>query len=346
MLASFSLALLYALSEIVRLPRVLWPSQALGLLGALAIVISWFQQRREVSPLTLFPAIILTLYCVYRGQVFQHLSTQETTFDLYTLYVDRSFGFHPSLWCFQLVDHLQMFSFLNLIYGSLSFAMGLTFATHMGPKQHPWHVFAALALAGLLGPQCYKLLPVCGPVWLLGSPCYTGEIGMKCADVALSDLARVQLDSAWPRNGMPSLHLGWALLIWFLCRDLKFGRWIAFIFLLLTALATLGGGEHYFVDLIAAFPFALMIWTLCIGGLPITNPRRLFPIMASCATFLIWVMCIRFEPQLFWASPIIPWLSSLMIVAGTLVTFFAIAPDRSESPVASAKKRQPLPQEG
>ena len=47
---------------------------------------------------------------------------------------------------------------------------------------------------------------------------------------------------------MPSLHVAWALLVYWLWRSSRW-RWIVLAYLLLTMLATLGGGEHYLVDL-------------------------------------------------------------------------------------------------
>ncbi len=33
---------------------------------------------------------------------------------------------------------------------------------------------------------------------------------------------------------------------------------------------------------------------------------------------LLWIACIRFAPQLFWISPLVTWIVSICIVAGTL----------------------------
>jgi hypothetical protein len=52
------------------------------------------------------------------------------------------------------------------------------------------------------------------------------------------------------------------------------GRSIALAFLVFTVLATLGTGEHYFVDLMVAFPFALMIQAICAYDLRWNDPRR------------------------------------------------------------------------
>jgi hypothetical protein len=35
------------------------------------------------------------------------------------------------------------------------------------------------------------------------------------------------------------------------------------MFVVLTAFATLGTGEHYFIDLVVAYPFSVMMQSLC-----------------------------------------------------------------------------------
>jgi membrane-associated phospholipid phosphatase len=62
-------------------------------------------------------------------------------------------------------------------------------------------------------------------------------------------------------NGVPSVHASTALLVLWFSRS-----WTPFfisgwIFLALTALATLGSGQHYLFDLFCAVPYAaLVIW--------------------------------------------------------------------------------------
>jgi hypothetical protein len=61
-----------------------------------------------------------------------------------------------------------------------------------------------------------------------------------------------------PRNCLPSLHFGWALLLLWNCRG-RAMETFGSIYLFLTALATVGLGEHYFVDLIASVPFCAAV---------------------------------------------------------------------------------------
>ena len=94
---------------------------------------------------------------------------------------------------------------------------------------------------------------------------------------------------------MPSLHVAWALLVYWLWRSSRW-RWIVLAYLLLTMLATLGGGEHYLVDVVAAFPFALAVWALC--GTP-WLPERALTLVSGLLGLLLWIAAIRFKPELF-----------------------------------------------
>jgi len=74
----------------------------------------------------------------------------------------------------------------------------------------------------------------------------------------------MQRMGAGARNAMPSMHMTWALLVWWSAWELTpLARFIASCFAALTFLATLGFGEHYLVDLIVAVPFALLIESIC-----------------------------------------------------------------------------------
>jgi PAP2 superfamily len=114
---------------------------------------------------------------------------------------------------------------------------------------------------------------------------------------------------------MPSLHLAWTLLAWWYSRKLSpIERSIAFLFLGLTAFATLGTGEHWLADLVVAFPFALMIQALCSYQLPFNDARRRAAFLFGFFTTLGWLFLFRYCTRLFWTSPVVPWA----LIAGTL----------------------------
>jgi hypothetical protein len=84
----------------------------------------------------------------------------------------------------------------------------------------------ALFISALLAAPCYLLFPAVGPAHLSNA------------------LA--------PRNCIPSLHFAWAFLAFWYCP--RAWRWPMAAFVLLTGVATITTGEHYFIDLLAAVP--------------------------------------------------------------------------------------------
>jgi hypothetical protein len=111
----------------------------------------------------------------------------------------------------------------------------------------------ALGAAGVLGLACYLIVPAVGP------------------REAPTDY----------RNAMPSVHFAVTLIAAIASRGRA--RWLAVAFVVLTAIATLGFGEHYVIDLAVAVPFALAIWLGANG-----RPRAaLAPALAVLVTLLV-----------------------------------------------------------
>lgn len=301
-----------------------WLFMAIFSGGAVIIVGSWLYLRRVTSPLSLVPAALLLLYYTNlppKLVPFLTLENSSATYDDFLYYVDRSFGFSPSVlvcrWVSS-VPHLDQFFFG--VYMALSLAMGACFAAHIRQPRPPWRIVVVLAVALNIGVLCYNLIPACGPLMLLGNDSFLH--GDAFAVFAGTQPAVVSLDLKFPRNAMPSLHMTWALALLWISRDLRRGRWVAAVFAFLTAVATLSTGEHYLVDLIVAFPFALAIWSLCVGNVPLSHPRRTLTIAGGTFVYLAWIFVIRFAPSTFYASPVIPWLVSIATVAGTLFVVY------------------------
>jgi PAP2 superfamily len=295
----------------------------LGLAGALIIAMRWFQLRRSIPAWTLAPSVLCVAYVFFRLWVFGRTSAGSSyTFDLYTLYADLSYGFNPSLWCNRWVERFGLYPLVSVVYESLVLAIATTYALSLGRRGQPLRVLAIMVLAGFAGIEAYRLLPACGPVYLLGSECFTGEFPASCATVTAADLRTVQLDPSFPRNAMPSLHVGWALLVYWTCIAMypkSQWRWLALAYLILTALATLAGGEHYLVDLVAAPPFALAVWAAFFPRA--WSPERVLTIAGSVLALLLWIEVIRYSPQLLWSSIVLPWIFSAVLVGGSVYAF-------------------------
>jgi hypothetical protein len=296
--------------------------------GAGVIVGCWVHRRGVASPFNLLAAALLLVYYTEIPEKIASFLTVErspSTYDAVLYYVDRSFGFAPSIlvchWVGS-IPHLNQFFFG--VYLALSLAMGVCYAAHMGQARPPWSIVVLLFATATVGVLCYNLLPACGPLMLLGAPDFLH--GNAFAISPITQPAVVFMSPHFARNAMPSLHMTWVLILVWISRDLRRGHWLAAIFALLTAVATLSTGEHYLVDLVVAFPFAFAIWNLFVGNTPLSHPRRTLSIAVGTSVYLAWIGVIQFDPGLFYISPVIPWLASLATVTGTLYAVYSLPP--------------------
>lgn len=186
-----------------------------------------------------------------------------TTYDRVLYAFDAKFGGPPS-WVVgkMFLAHPWLLTLSGYAYNSLP--LGMAGCLAMQWRDRSEGVAAGVDLRrvavtlGVTGFLLYQVCPAAGPVYLFP----------KQFPNQVPDLAGFAIQRAWlqpvPRNGMPSLHVGWMLLLFWNVR--KRAWWIAAVaaaYLMLTVLATLGLGEHYLSDLIAAVPLALAIQAAC-----------------------------------------------------------------------------------
>jgi PAP2 superfamily len=196
------------------------------------------------------------------------------------------------------------------IYIALPLPLALVYACQLRRiPEKALLVMASFLVTGPLGVLCYNLLPACGPVHLLGAAFPWQPL--PTADAMRLNIAPVLMAGA--RNAIPSLHMTWVLLLWWNSRGLALWvRTIAAVFVALTVLATLGTGEHYFIDLVVAFPFSLMVQALCSYTLPFRQGERRNAFLLGTFSTLIWLALLSFSVKIFWSSPLVGWT---MIVA-------------------------------
>lgn len=240
------------------------------------------------------------------------------TFDLYLYSFDCSLRVQFSFLLGQLFWTFPWLRFACLIiYIALPLPLALVYAAHLrGEKKNALAVMLAFLVTGPVGVLFYNMLPACGPVHIFGAafPWHplAPETAMHMA------VAPVLLKGA--RNAIPSLHMTWVLLVWWNSRGLQ--RWvrtIALVFLVLTAMATLGTGEHYFIDLVVAFPFSLMVQSLCSFSVPLHSAERRTAFLFGTFVTLLWLALLSFAPSLFWTWPLLPWA---MVVATVVPSVF------------------------
>ncbi len=240
------------------------------------------------------------------------------TFDLFLYSFDCSLRVQFSFLMGQLFWTWPWVRFVCLvIYLALPLPLALVYAAQLRrQKEKALAVMLAFLVTGPVGVLFYNMLPACGPAHIFGAafPFHPPSI----ADAMHMNVVPVLLKGA--RNAIPSLHMAWVLLVWWNSRGLA--RWIraiALLFVVLTVMATLGTGEHYFIDLVVAFPFSLMVQALCSYSQPFRSGARRNAFLFGTFVTLIWLALLSFTTTIFWTSPALPWAMIVATVAPSIL---------------------------
>jgi PAP2 superfamily len=295
-------------------------STALGFLGlgslfvlVVARIRSTGENRQLLQDATLPPLLLVLLGYFGSGPLELTARLHPRTLDWFLYSFDQSLGVQLSFKVGQIVLSSKPLTRAVVgMYYLLPLAILFTYARQLVRNRNlAMAAFLAFVIAGPLGVVFYNLVPAVGPLNLFGSKYPYNPLTVE----QLRHLPIQALTIGGPRNAFPSLHLGWALLTWWYSEGLsRWARVACFIFLVGTVIATLGLGEHYFIDLVTAFPFALTIQAMCTLNVPITNARRVIPLMAGVAMMLGWILLLRWGLPLFWINPIVPW----SVIASTI----------------------------
>ena len=292
---------------------------AILLLGLRAL---WSErEERERAWALLTPALILIFFILVSANVLRFSgSLHPQTCDAWLYAFDGSLGFQPSFFLGRVMfGSLALTRSALLTYLALPFAMAVVCAWKTPPQSRrvSWHMLIVLMLAGVGGWILYNVVPGTGPIYAFGKDFPWRSLPYR----ALPEfpLARMAIPPYIPRNAMPSLHMGWALLLFWNSRGFpRVLRVALFLFLLLTVVATMGGGQHYFVDLVVSLPFALAVQAA--ASLMGPGRRQRIAILATgLAITFSWLLLVRFGLPLMLGSPVIPWLLILTTVG---VTFY------------------------
>jgi len=230
------------------------------------------------------------------------------TLDLYAYTFDGSLGFQPSFLLGQVLKGSAWVDALgHFTYYGLPLAMALVYAGHLRRKTtDSLSLLRVYFAAGLVGYVLFLFFPATGPAYAAGPAFPNSPLSMSALhQLSLRPMA---VSVSWPRNAMPSLHMAWVLLIWFNCRP--FARWVrvvALAFVLITVFDTLGTGEHYLIDLVVAFPFAVAMQALCAG--PARRQSRMLRVaLVSGITLVVaWFILLRYATNLLLLTPVLPW---------------------------------------
>jgi hypothetical protein len=298
-----------------------WPSFA-GLTSLLILGLRtlWSKKsERKLLLLAFIPSLLFVTSEYFADSLLQWTSAvHPKVFDLYLFSFDSSLHVQVP---FLVGQAYSMYTNLRvaglLFYIGLPVSIALIYAGRvLRAREKAIPSFVAFLATGPVGVLFYNLLPALGPVHLFGKAFPWHPLAVEQS----SRLFVEPMNLSGAPNAIPSLHMAWVLLVWWYSRGLSWWeRGVAFAFVFFTVLATLGTGEHYFIDLVVAFPFALLMEALCAFELPVRERSRLTALGVGLLATLVWLDALRYAPRFFWRSPAIPWILCAATVAVSLV---------------------------
>lgn len=292
------------------------PGGFLGLGSVLLTTLQWFwasesekrvqfELAREVG---LIPALCLC------SAIAVNLATGLTpiTYDRILYVFDTKFGGPPSWIIGRLFRaHAWLLRTCGYVYNSLPLGLAaclaIQFRDRQGNARIPVDLRWLSVVLGVVGFLLYQVSPAAGPVYL-----FAGDFPTH-----VPALAGLVIQPAWlqpaARNGMPSLHVGWTLLLfWNMRRRSWWMGAIAATYLTLTALATLGFGEHYLADLMVAPALGLAVQAACTRT---GNRMRWEALVMGAVITLAWLIAFRTGAALRIPEGAPTWVLALLSVA-------------------------------
>jgi len=269
----------------------------------------------------------------YAGSVFPLLSMvtgyslaltlwlRPKTWDSFLLAFDGALGFQPSFPLGRLVlqDH-RAWDWTTVIYYVLPFSGAMLYGAHRVRSRRPVAILGLLLSFVIIGFAQYGVYPAVGPAHAFRA--FYPWRSPALREIALQSMA-IGPD---PRNCMPSLHFGAALLVWWNSRIWPlWGRALAGLFLLVTGFSTLALGEHYLIDLVVVFPFALAFQAAWTKAIPCTSSARYLPVVIGCALTIAWYVLLRYAIPMFEWSRVVSWVSIIVTVSWSAILEMKLA---------------------
>jgi hypothetical protein len=270
---------------------------AAGLASLLALAARAAASERGSEPRAWFQlAVILPAFGMAMGLALDlTVPLHRWVWDPIVLGLDAGFG-QPSFAVGRLADrHPALLTLLSLVYLFLPVVMAVMLVLEKRRALLSERgLLRSILLAALVGYGLYQLYPVVGPGPLFGARFPNGAAILAGPSQRLVDAGAI----ADPRNCMPSLHVGWALLVYWHARALGTPARVGGAFWLAsTILATLAMGQHYFVDLVVAVPFAALIDALAGGRAPGRKTSARGQLIATAGALLaVWYAILLLAP--------------------------------------------------
>lgn len=314
---------------------------ALVLLGLRAL---WSEREARDNTLALLvPSLVLVFFIFVSGNVLRLSGGLAPQTDDAWLYAsDGSLGFQPSFFVGRIMySSIVLTRSAMLTYLSLPFAMAVVCAGQIRPggRTVSRHVLTVLLIAGVAGWLLYNVVPATGPIYAFGKDFPWGGLSYK--DLSTFALQKMPISTGIPRNGMPSLHVAWAVLLFWNSRGLSRAlRAALLLYVLVTVFATLGTGQHYLVDLVVSLPFALTVQSMADFTLG-RKSQRLAAILAGVGLTIVWLVCVRFGVSWLLKSPLVPWS---LVLFTTSITLWLASRLSNDATSAGERSRFAAPQ--
>ena len=239
------------------------------------------------------------------------------TYDYFLYNFDASLGFQPSFLIGRAFEAIPPLRFAcGVAYDLILLVIACFYIGQIvGKKRFQVDVIKVFLGTLFFGTMLYHICPAAGPVYAFGKAFPHGE--PPAAQVSIETVGIPQ----GPRNAMPSLHFACALLVWWNSRSWRFwARALAALFLVLTVLATMGLGEHYFIDLVVALPFTVAMTAASTTSVPMISIERRVALFGGGALTLVWLVLLRSGVNWIQVFPAFSW----SMVVATLVVSLAL----------------------
>jgi hypothetical protein len=275
-------------------------------------------EKQKLLALAFAPSFLLAAFMVVAGAVLEQTQVwHPKVLDLYLFSFDASLRVQLAFILGQAYAMWPWFKGMGIaFYIALPIPMAMVYAGHLvRDRQKAYPAMAAFLLTGPIGILFYNLFPALGPahIFLQDFPWH------PMTALQASHLLREPIAVKGVQNAIPSLHMAWVLLAWWYSRGLSmWERGIALTFAAFTVFATLGTGEHYFIDLVVAYPFSVMMQSLCAFPLRWAARERMTGMAYGLLLTLAWLVALGQAPNVFWFSPVIPWACCLLTLASAI----------------------------
>jgi hypothetical protein len=302
-----------------------------GIGGLFAMCVRAICRRdRDLALETLARSLIFVVLGIALGTMLSAASEMRPLkYDLFLYRIDVRFGAAISFAMGRLFGEWPPIGrFEIVVYDSLPLAFAILYVAHLRrAKQGPVDILTLMWLNAIVGYGLYFIYPAAGPLYAFGA----AFPGAPPAPEALA--AQLVRLNAFP-NAMPSLHMAGVVLIWWNARHWRLGGGVACVFMLLTAVSAVGFGEHYFLDLLIAFPYALAI-----QALSTKSARRFQALALGTVMTASWFLALLYAPRELAAAPV--WLMWALATVTVAIPLIAQAKLLAEEPLRVETLAQP-----